>query len=705
MSNHVNQRSPRNILIRGFRKAYTAGRHKQSSRRGDELSMPLYFSLDERQPYPGRVIETSMRTDSTVEWHEPSCGRAIKLSYKYSKLSYPDSLRVFILAESVDRKATIHGELVEHRLSDDTPAQGYTALSYAWGDVKGAHMIFIGDRPLTIGHNLITALRDLRWKDRPIRLWVDALCINQEDVSERNHQVQQMRSIYSSALETIIYLGGEQNRNVEYSAWTFLVRRNATWAMNENGDADPDLPPGRESMTCFCGDLSDVEIDVLQRPWFKRLWVFQEVVVSKSLSIQCGRRRIPWDDFCKTVLLSPEYHDRYGFSLRAVGRPDIVRDMFQTRCSYQELHGMGHVLPPWRSQVQASKHITLDILDLLQRTRWLKASDPRDKVFGLLGISSGIDVEDQRFAIDYSQDCCSVYTRFAREIIRATRSYDILSYIDHGLIGESEHIGRPHSIPQLPSWVPDWDLSSESDWPLRTMRTILSTLDSGADMPRSQNLQPSDPLCHWDRSGEVLVAAGSIIGQILHVSKTILLPRDAETLFQNIREWEDTENGRQTSIMNEWASYLKTSSYDYRYDQYFDIDRCSKRGTVEHHLLTRAHETASCASEHLMGLRLATIDKASIVDGKCIATYEILGDSGTRGLAIVPADTKRGCFLIDLYGSRVPFVIAMNDLSRSKETFPSTSSEIRYCRLIGEAVVNRTQASISKVRERVFGIW
>ncbi|KAI1346488.1 heterokaryon incompatibility protein-domain-containing protein [Xylaria sp. FL0043] len=612
---------------------------------------------------------------------------------------HPDSIRAFILAESGDRNAIVRGELAEHRLSDDTAAQGYTTLSYAWGDGKDAHIIFIGDRQLTIGHNLDTALRDIRRKDRPIRLWVDALCINQEDVKERNHQVQQMRRIYSSASETIIYIGGEIGGNFEYSAWNFL-ERNAAWAMNENGDADPDLPTERESTTYFRGDLSDVEIDVLQRPWFKRLWVFQEVVVSKALSIQCGRRRIPWDDFCKTVLLSPEYHDRYGFSLKTMDKADIVRDMFQTRCSYQELHGMGHVLPPWRSQVQTSKHIMLDILDLLQRTRWLKASDPRDKVFGLLGISSGIDVEDQRFAIDYSQDCRCVYTRFAREIIRTTRSYDILSYIDHGLIGESGHIGRPHSIPQLPSWVPDWDLSSESDWSdwsLRTMRTILSTLDLGADMLRSQNLQPSDPLCHWERSGEVLVAAGSIIGQILHVSKTILLPRDAETLFQNIWESEDTENGKQTSIMNEWASYLETSSYDYRYDQYFDIDRCSKRGTVEHHLLTRAHKTASWASEYLMGMRLAAIDKASIVDGKCIATYGILGDFGTH-LAIVPAGTERGDFLIDLYGGRVPFAISMNNEN------PNTSSEIRYCRLVGEAVVNRTHADTSRVRERVFRI-
>ncbi|KAI0814117.1 heterokaryon incompatibility protein-domain-containing protein [Xylaria sp. FL0064] len=523
-------------------------------------------------------------------------------------------------------------------------------------------------------------------------------------VSERNHQVEQMRSIYSSALETIIYLGGEKGGNVEHSAWNYL-ERNATWAMNENEDADPDLPTERESMTYFRGDLSDVEIDVLQRPWFKRLWVFQEVVVSKTLSIQCGRRRVPWDDFCRTVLISPKHHDRYGFSLKMMDKAVIVRDMFQTRCSYQELHGMGYALPPWRSQVQTFKHITLDIVDLLQRTRWLEASDPRDKVFGVLGISSGFGVENQRFAIDYSEDCCSVYTRFAREIIRATRSYDILSYIDHGSIDESENIGFPHYIPQLPSWAPDWDLSSESNSLFRDMRTILSTLESGADMSGSGNLQQSDPRCYWDDSGKILIAEGSVIGQIFHVSEPISISRDAEARFQKIRETVCTEKERQALIIKEWAFYYHPSSDRSPYYRYVDADKCSKRGTVEHHLLARANKTASWASEYLMGMRLATIDKASIVDGKCIATYGILGDSGTRGLAIVPAGTKRGGFLIDLYGSRVPFAISMNDLSRSKETFPSTSSEIRYCRLIGEAVVNRTQASISKVRERVFGIW
>ncbi|TGJ83862.1 hypothetical protein E0Z10_g4908 [Xylaria hypoxylon] len=298
----------------------------------------------------------------TPEEQKLFLGQNIGEGFKYSALSHSDSIRVFVLEPSLDATAPIYGEIVEHRLHSDSAKQGYTALSYVWGDETDTHKIHIGVFQLRIGHNLNLALLNLRRQDYPIRLWVDALCINQNDVSERNHQVQQMRTIYSSAFETVIYLGGETGGNTQLSAWNFL-ERHAGWAMNSNRDTDSGRPAEMESLTSFRGDLSDVEIDVLTRPWFKRLWVFQEVVVSKTLSIQCGSRGISWDDFCKILLLTPRHADIYGFSLESMEKLEIVRDMFQARCSYHELYGMDQSLPAWRFQVPTYKHKTPDILN------------------------------------------------------------------------------------------------------------------------------------------------------------------------------------------------------------------------------------------------------------------------------------------------------------------------------------------------------
>ncbi|KAK5625240.1 hypothetical protein RRF57_000956 [Xylaria bambusicola] len=344
---------------------------------------------------PGNEVAPGNDTQLPSQNYEPS--------YQYSALPYPDSIRVLVLEPSADEEGYLDGKIVEQRLSDDCTELGYNALSYVWGEEKNTHEIHIEGHQLRIRKNLDSALRHLRRRDHPIRLWVDALCIDQNSLNERNHQVQQMRTIFSSALETIIYLGDLMGGNIEKSAWNFL-ERHAAWAMNQNRDADPGLPAEREKMTYFRGEISDVEIEILERPWFKRLWVFQEVVVSKILSIQCGDRRISWNDFCKALLLLPRYHDRYGLSYGLSRKVDVVRDMFQARWRYQELHDMDHLLPPWRSLIQTYnlKHNMLNVLDVLQIARKLKASDPRDKIFGLLGICSGINVNDERFAIDYN---------------------------------------------------------------------------------------------------------------------------------------------------------------------------------------------------------------------------------------------------------------------------------------------------------------
>jgi hypothetical protein len=96
--------------------------------------------------------------------------------------------------------------------------------------------------------------------------------------------------------------------------------------MGENGDQNYQLPAIREEIIDLGGDLSDVEIAFLARPWFRRIWVFLEVIASKDISIQCSERRVGWDNFCKILLLSPRYHDRYGFSLRLDDKIETVRD-------------------------------------------------------------------------------------------------------------------------------------------------------------------------------------------------------------------------------------------------------------------------------------------------------------------------------------------------------------------------------------------
>jgi hypothetical protein len=203
-------------------------------------------------------------------------------TYQYIALPEPDLIRVLLLFPSSDPTSEVQCDLTHARLLDNIEGKNsYTTLSYVWGEERDSHFVYIGAKTLTVGRNVDSALRHLRRRDLPIRLWVDAICINQSDMTERNHQVRRMRAIYSAAQETIIYLGDEDGGNTCHSAWNFL-ERHSQWAINENQDIDYTLPTAPENILQFRGDLEDVEIDVLRRAWFRRVWVFQEVVVSRK---------------------------------------------------------------------------------------------------------------------------------------------------------------------------------------------------------------------------------------------------------------------------------------------------------------------------------------------------------------------------------------------------------------------------------------
>ncbi|KAF8849427.1 HET-domain-containing protein, partial [Acephala macrosclerotiorum] len=93
----------------------------------------------------------------------------------------------------------------------NSPSLQYEALSYEWGSSQDTtHSILLNDQSFLIRHNLWQALRALRSETEERVLWVDAICINQEDVLERNHQVEMMGDIYRLANEVLIWLGDDE---------------------------------------------------------------------------------------------------------------------------------------------------------------------------------------------------------------------------------------------------------------------------------------------------------------------------------------------------------------------------------------------------------------------------------------------------------------------------------------------------------------
>ncbi|KAK0108160.1 hypothetical protein ONS95_002982 [Cadophora gregata] len=678
--------------------------------------------------------------------------QSLPVEYEYQPLLESDSIRVLQLHPSTDLISSPQCDLISTRLCEiKEPEHSYAAISYVWGDERDSHTISIGSHPLTVGRNIHSALRQIRRRDRPIRLWVDAICINQFNLTERNHQVQHMRAIYSAAEETIIYLGDQDGGNTGISAWNFL-ERNSKWAMNQNHDVDYSIPARMERKLEFRGDLDDVEIDVLERPWFRRVWVFQEVVVSQNVTIQCGSRKIAWDEFCRILLLSPRYHDRYGFSIGRSGKIDVVRDMFHARCSYQEAHGMGRRRPSWHARVENYKGGDSNILNTLSRARQLEAFDPRDKIYALLGVSSGVDLDGDLIAVDYRKSCSQVYLEFTKHVMETTKSYDILSYLDDYSTVQSheirhsqdsrlfssvkldgspgDHLSRDYIVvkrdPQgrkveyLPSWVPNWD---RGNWNIPspskfryTGRTVLSSLGQETDIQTVLRKEMVRRSCMWP-STKILAAVGVIIGEVVERGPSIALVGNDELRFQDIIDRHHDEPSRMIAeLIVQWRNLLNQGELTLELgnmlerrhpNPLYNIARLLSpkpnppRHSVEYHLLKRGRKSVAWNDDNNKAVAVIR-DQSSIVETKRVAAYQRFDarrEIESEGLALVPSRTVASLdeskyLIVYLRGARVPFLVHqitrhvdLEDKQKVREGLSSTF-QLENCTMFGECLVN-----------------
>ncbi|KAF1981416.1 hypothetical protein K402DRAFT_319757, partial [Aulographum hederae CBS 113979] len=115
-----------------------------------------------------------------------------------------EMLRILTILPAADLTAPVQCTLQQHAFADDPL---YTALSYAWGDAKETQTIICNGASLQIRTSLEVALRHLRYAEKSVSVWADAVCINQGDVEERNAQVSVMRDVHSKSLDTVVWSG------------------------------------------------------------------------------------------------------------------------------------------------------------------------------------------------------------------------------------------------------------------------------------------------------------------------------------------------------------------------------------------------------------------------------------------------------------------------------------------------------------------
>ena len=348
--------------------------------------------------------------------------------YNYSPLTTEDNqIRLLSLSPGV-RGSPLSGWLAPRFLREDDLR--YTALSYTWGSLHKPQSITIKtsnvpECSLAVTTSLHEALDHIRDEAHPVVLWIDAVCIDQENIPERNHQVSLMRRIYARATNVHVWLGpATDDSDLAIKSIKRLIELN--WSRHTLDWRD------RQALD-----------RLFHRPWWYRIWVRQEIHSTHPMrcGFQCGDTKVSYEvmaQFLSNVSTFASTSDTYV--LDGVDEWTILRTTATVATSLV-------VLKPFNPEKPTAFGGSVEFW--LHQSRLAHASDPRDHVFAILSLTSAQEAVEE--FVDYAKDVAWVFASIIILCISRSRSLQCLSWVSNAV-----------PITNLPSWTCDWSQPGKS---------------------------------------------------------------------------------------------------------------------------------------------------------------------------------------------------------------------------------------------------
>ncbi|OAG03606.1 HET-domain-containing protein [Paraphaeosphaeria sporulosa] len=400
-------------------------------------------------------------------------------------------------------KRDIECELLERPISEAQNCYIAISYTWGSAGATKQVLIHCNGVRVSVSENLFTILRRLRHPLRNANVWVDALCINQADPIERTQQVGLMGDIYRNSRETVIWLGeptaqDEDGRRFSHNCCGPL---RLVWhgdaaddhILNQYLDdclhddlSSADVPHDVFGAFCLVSSLAsgnssrlfnmlkndesrlclryahnqrlydflpgDVQITgsrasrvfaglarIMSRPWWTRIWVIQETVLSQKAVVHFGQLSAPWTMFAKAAT-------RF-----AQDRQKLCLDLSGAFWGQSTLTTFSNTVLRFDIARQHSRAwLDIDLLSLLWRFRPLESTDKRDKIFALLGLVTDWQNEPPMLP-DYQMDVSTTFVRTAASTIQRTKSLTVLA-------GDLGAILNRKRVEHLATWVMDWSL-------------------------------------------------------------------------------------------------------------------------------------------------------------------------------------------------------------------------------------------------------
>ena len=527
----------------------------------------------------------------------------------------------------------------------------YAALSYTWGDVEKKGLVFVNGHRFPVTRNLEAGLRHMRkWRrppgggpvGGPVRCyesywWIDAICINQVDITERNQQVSIMRMIYKNATSVQIWLGEEAD---ESRMAMDVVRQLSDLPKRGPGEPEIRYPDvSAEQKLLHWRSLTAL----FQRQWFERVWVRQEVAVAAFPTVHCGDKTHLLYDVLLAAERLNDIVDQLGFDpLPPTALENSNRGNFQVPYYLQAC-----LLAKLRQKLRKRDEY-MSLTDLVFHTRTCKATDLRDKVFSIIGLA---DPDLHGLKPNYRLSLNEALKTAAHSLLLNTKSLDFLSGCQN-----------PERKNELPSWVPNL-ADNWKAWPLETSF-------------HRHHIPSKEPEYSFDEGTDILRLTGGYLDSINLISTDIAhQDATAEQLHSLISSWRNFVAEAPKSAMSDAATAYVQKKYM--------LGRESERAWIE--LLSIGHDDGHSLVyseegellpkpelfvDHNPAIRLAESlllpDRYEVKGDPYRGIYKYLRRFGAgRRLVILsagwiglaPGDVRHGDLVCQFNGATVPYVL------------------------------------------------
>jgi hypothetical protein len=359
-------------------------------------------------------------------------------TYHYCPLA-PKRFRIL---EILQVEPSVQSRLVEE---DDSTEREYVALSYAWGADSNTATMECDGQLLNLTSHLLGCLKSIYAHTGALSIWVDAICINQNDNAEKATQVAKMHNIYRQARCVFVQLGNEQDSSDVAMDAIKAASLIDVLGLPENTDEALIATLQHKSNTpiLFKKSAFGPVPRLSDRAWFCLLWIAQEYFYARDLVFYCGRKVVDGSAF--TRVLRQLSINSFGRTRPPTFHDEDQNDLFK---GYRMLLDLHHLKSDERKQ---------DLFQIVMQARVRQVKEPVDRLYALFGITESTDATYQKsIPIDYSpensREYWKTYAMFGKLALLHEHNLRLLSVVDS--------VDRPEL---LPSWCPNLNSISSTE--------------------------------------------------------------------------------------------------------------------------------------------------------------------------------------------------------------------------------------------------